>query len=247
MKRLFRRWLDTLWPPYCLLCGQVHSGSIQSICLPCLSDLPRIDTPCWRCGLPIAFDPKFASRQPTQLCGNCLKRTPSFHHCVAPWLYDMPVQQVINGFKHKQQLVYGRLLADLLARRVTEHYADKDKRPTLIIPVPLHQQKLRKRGFNQALEIAKIIARNTQIPLDPHRVQRCKPTTSQQELTAMQRRRNVRNAFVCRKPFQGECVAIVDDVVTTGATCDALASVLSEAGAGEVHVWAVARTLKHPY
>ena len=113
--------------------------------------------------------------------------------------------------------------------------------PQLIIPVPLHPSRYRERGYNQTLEIARTLTRRLGIPLDYQSCIRSIATQSQTELTGKERRRNVSRAFAMAKPLNAARVAILDDVVTTGATVNALAKVLRHAGVRQIDVWACSR------
>lgn len=153
----------------------------------------------------------------------------------------MPVDHLLHRFKYHGQLGYGYLLGSLLAERLAETVADTDQ-PGLILPVPLHSARQRWRGFNQALELARPVARRLHTPLDSHRLQRVRATPEQVQLNARARRRNLRGAFA----FDGTCpahVVIMDDVFTTGSTAAEIARVLRRAGAERIEVWCVARAI----
>ena len=147
---------------------------------------------------------------------------------------------IIQRLKFQGRLAHGRLLGDLLGRAVIEAGSEP---PELLIPVPLHAGRLRERGFNQAAEITRHVARSTRLPWDSGCVGRHKPTAAQMGLPARKRRSNVRGAFEVHAPDRivGRHIAVIDDVVTTGSTVDELARVLKRAGAISVDVWACAR------
>lgn len=231
-----------LLPAYCLLCGQGMRPARLLLCSGCNDDLPRIVNPCRRCGLPLP-----ATQNVARICGRCLTDAPVHQTCIAPFSYDEPIRQLLNAFKHQEKLIYGALVAELLLEHLQAVLAGpvwNMGSSTLIVPMPAHPQKLRARGYNQALLIARTIARHLQLPLDYQSVVRVKSTPSQQGLSADERRRNMREAFVCRAPLRADRVVIVDDVMTTGASCAALSEVLRDAGAEEVHIWVVARTIR---
>ncbi|WP_338055823.1 ComF family protein [Sulfurivermis fontis] len=157
---------------------------------------------------------------------------------MAPLLYRPPLDWLIQGFKFNQRLPPGRLLGQLLAQHLAGQIITP---PELIVPVPLHPARLRERGYNQALELARPLARRFGIPLAHGLVRRVRATATQSLLPAGERRRNVRGAFALRRPLAARHVAIVDDVIATGSTVAELARVLRRAGAERIEVWAVAR------
>jgi|TARA_Y100000310_G_scaffold344463_1_gene457360 ComF family protein len=155
--------------------------------------------------------------------------------------YVAPIDRLIIEFKYNRKLLIGKVLSYLLARHLLDSY--QDSTPELLIPVPLHPKRLRERGFNQALEIADVISDCCRIPIDNRSCSRVKHTDAQRNLSARQRQRNIRNAFRLDREISVGKVAIVDDVVTTGATVAELSSTLLAHGVAEVHVWAIARTV----
>lgn len=161
---------------------------------------------------------------------------PPFDHTVAAYLYAFPVDKLIGALKFNERLSLANSLADAVSRQV-EFPAD------CIMPVPLHPQRLRERGFNQSLLLALRIAKNLRIPLLANSCQRVRNTTPQSTLPWKERDKNMRDAFSCDGDFDGKHIAIVDDVMTTGASIGELAKVLRQRGAREVSAWVVARTL----
>jgi ComF family protein len=153
--------------------------------------------------------------------------------------YAEPVNRLIVGLKYRRRLDIARALADLLAEKLRT----VRRRPDVILPVPLHAARLRERGYNQAHEIARLLAQRLSVPLVADAARRIKATATQTTLPRAQRARNVRNAFAIKKfhRLRDKHVAIVDDVMTTGHTVDALAKTLRRAGAKEISVWVVAR------
>ncbi|MEH6387045.1 MULTISPECIES: ComF family protein [Pseudomonas] len=170
---------------------------------------------------------------------------PAFNQIVAPFLYGFPVDSLILAFKHHHQLTYGRMLALLLLDAVRFHYRERHQAlPDCLIPMPLHGARLAKRGFNQAMELTRPLARRLTIPVEHGVLLRQRATQTQQGLDARARRRNLKDAFICRKPERilGKHIALVEDVVTTGTTVREASRVLLDAGAASVSVWCVART-----
>ena len=210
----------------CLLCGA--DGAANSLCTACRADLPWLpDGGCAVCAVPLPSG---------SVCGACLDRPPRFDQAEAVFAYRFPVDALIQACKYGRRLALARLLGEWLASRVSR---DADA----IVPMPLAEQRLAERGFNQALEIARVIAAETRIPLLAHACRKTVDTPPQAALPWKERARNVRRAFVCDAEFDGERIAVVDDVLTTGATLNELARVLRKAGAGGVRGWVVARAL----
>ena len=173
------------------------------------------------------------------VCGRCLKHRPAFDATAAALLYRFPADVLVQRLKYGGELACANVLGELLAEAVLPL-----PRPDLLIPMPLHPDRLRGRGFNQAVELARPIARRLDIELDVSACRRLRDTPAQAGLDLSARRRNVRGAFACDAELTGRRVAIVDDVLTSGATLDALATVLRKGGAVEVRAWVVARAPK---
>ncbi len=210
----------------CLLCAaETQRGSL---CGPCFEDLPWLPgRRCDICALPL----------PTgRICGACLDRPPRFNGVEAPLAYQFPLDALIRAFKYGGRLAMARILGELLAPRVSR---DVDA----IVPMPLASARLAERGYNQALEIARVVADLTGLPLVPDACRKVADTPPQASLPWKERARNVRRAFVCDRDLEGQRVAVVDDVLTTGASLNELTRVLRRAGAAEVRGWIVARTL----
>jgi ComF family protein len=156
---------------------------------------------------------------------------------VAALRYQAPVDRLVLDLKYHRKLDRSRVLGELLAARL----GDLDVRPNAILPVPLHRTRLRERGYNQSLEIARVVAARLRLPLLSNAAVRVRATTAQAALPLARRARNVRNAFAASADLKGLHVAIVDDVMTSGHTVGALAKALRRAGATSVSVWVVAR------
>ena len=218
------RWL---LPPRCLVCGDAGQGGLD-LCAACRDELPWNATACARCALPL---PRMAAA-----CGQCLSSPPPFVGAVAPLRYEAPVDRLVTRLKFHAGLACGAVLAQLIVASVKAPSGD------LVVPVPLHRGRLGERGYNQALELARPLARAWRIALAPGALQRVRATAAQSELTAAQRRRNLRGAFVADAgQVGGRRVLLVDDVITTGSTAREAARTLLAAGAREVQVLAAAR------
>lgn len=212
----------------CLLCGSFsHHGAW---CEACDSMLPYLNAPhCPHCALPTLNG---------DICGRCLKRLPQFDRTLAVFAYAFPLDKLVQALKFGERLMLVDGLADSLVQRVKV-------RPDCIIAMPLHRSRLRERGFNQSQELARHIADSLDIPLLPHACQRVRDTPPQSALKWKERGKNMRNAFTCTPDLSGKHVAVVDDVMTSGASLNEVALALRNAGAREVSAWVIARTLPH--
>ena len=171
-------------------------------------------------------------------CGGCQRRPPRYSCVRAAFAYAPPVDGLIQGLKYHRKLNHARVLGSYLADFLETF---PEARPDLVVPVPLHRARLRERGYNQALELARPVARRFKLPLEYLRVRRPRATAPQTELPRRKRRQNVRNAFRVERNLTGCHIAIVDDVMTTGHTVNSLAACLRQAGAETVRVWVLAR------
>lgn len=216
----------------CLLCA-APSGA-QMLCPACHASLPHIAHACPRCAA------QSSDKNAKQVCGECLKHPPAFDRTRAALEYAFPTDKLIQALKYGGQLALAKLLGELLAEAVADQ-----ARPEAILPMPLHPARLKMRGFNQALEIAKVIAKRLDIPLAPGLTQRVVDTTPQASLPIDARHTNVKGAFACNRDLRGQHIAVVDDVMTSGATLNELAKILKRAGAAQVDVWVVARAVTH--
>ena len=219
----------SILPHDCLLCGAA-SGS-EPLCPACHADLPWHRAPqCPCCALPTTAG---------ELCGQCLQQAPAFDRTLAVFTYDFPLDALIQALKYGHQLAVLAPLASALAQQ-----ALAAPRPDVLIAMPLHPLRLRERGFNQALELTKIVAKNLDLPLLPHGAERIRATAPQVGLPWKQRAGNLRGAFACSLDLHGKHVAILDDVMTTGTSLHELALTLRQQGAREISAWVVARTLE---
>ena len=223
--------LDTLAP---LRCHGCRLPALAPLCEPCAAALPWNEHACRACALPLGPGP--AGRA----CAACLTEAPEQDRTWAAFLYRAPVAQQIVELKFRGRLasahVLGTLLAERLARRA-------EPLPELLVPVPLHPARLRRRGYNQAVELGRALCRRLATELHPAAARRVRATGEQTRLDAAARRRNVRGAFEVDAVVRGRHVALLDDVVTTGATVAELAAAARAAGARRVEVWAVARAV----
>lgn len=219
-----------LMPARCLLCGSA-GASRRDLCAACQDDFAPNAAACACCAVPLP--------QAQAWCGRCLKRRPAFESTWAPFLYTPPLSGLLTRFKFAGDLAAGRVLAEVALER---WHGAPPARPAALLPVPLHVERLRERGYNQALELARPLARASGIALLPDALQRERATPAQSGLSALARRRNLRGAFTVRAGAALPAhVAVFDDVMTTGATAQECALALRRAGVARVDVWAVAR------
>ncbi|MCJ0826337.1 ComF family protein [Luteimonas sp. 50] len=229
----WRRLGSLLWPARCLACGE--AGDDHDLCAPCRAALPWHRNACLRCALPLPAMAGGAAA--TAACGRCLRHPPPLDRVQAACLYAAPLDRWLPRFKFHQDLAAGHLLAQLLAQACADA-----PRPQAVVPVPLHRARLRRRGYDQALELARPLARALALPLQPRLLQRVRATAPQSELSAAARRRNLRDAFVvAANAALPAHVVLVDDVMTTGATLHAAARALRRAGVARVDAWVCAR------
>jgi ComF family protein len=228
---VLRRWLDlgstlgrSLLGQDCLLCGAASGGEL--LCAGCNADLPWLGVACPQCSGPSGGE----------VCGACLARPPQFDATLAVWRYEFPVDRLVHALKYGRRLALAELFGQALAARVGARPVDA------VVPMPLAPRRLAERGFNQALEVARRVANRIGARLEPGLVERVRDTVPQTDLPHDARAANVRGAFACAGAPAGETLAVVDDVMTTGATVEELARTLKRAGALRVENWVVART-----
>ncbi len=222
-----------LFPPSCPTClGKGEPAT--DFCRPCFAELPAPARGCPLCAGPVPDDAAAGT-----ICGRCLAHTPAFDRAFAAFPYAPPIDGLIRGLKFGKRLHCARLIGTLLATRAAAQ--SNLSRPDCFVPVPLHLARLRQRGFNQAHEIACVLSRRLDVPLDAHCLKRVRASVPQTALPAKQRLKNPKGAFAPRRAPRGRFVAIVDDVMTTGATVNEAARVLRKAGAVRVEVWVAAR------
>lgn len=225
-----KQWIAQGLPGQCLLCSE-QCGSPHGLCKPCRRDLPWLGHQCRLCALPLP-----GSGQ--HLCGQCLNQPPAFDRVIAAFEYAYPVDRLITRFKHHRDLLAGRLLAQLFIDKGVA----SDTVPDRLIPVPLHWRRHLVRSFNQSAFLATQLARPRHLPVS-HLARRQRATPGQQTLNRRQRLHNLKQAFSLRpQNLKGQTIALVDDVMTTGATAEALGRLLKRAGAERVEVWCLART-----
>ncbi|MDQ5910401.1 MAG: 2 protein [Pseudomonadota bacterium] len=225
-----KRFHDMLLPPTCLLCGAAGYNG-RDLCTGCAADLPRNISACSHCALPMSSDS--SSR-----CASCRTQSPLYDRTFAPFRYRPPLDFLIRRLKFNGRLSHARLLGDLFADALAERGGPW---PDGVIPVPLHPRRLRERGFNQALELARPAARRLQIPLLTDGLRRVRYTTPQTRLDARARQINPLGAFALGESLSGARIALLDDVMTTSSTVGECARVLRAGGAADIEIWIVGR------
>lgn len=234
--RLIKKITSWLLPYHCLLCGDEASEQQQDLCGACFHELPILSQACVRCAAPLFFSKNDG------ICGDCLKDPPHFEVVHTLFFYQAPMTNLILQLKFNHALTHARLFGEWLTKKIQHTWYLDQPLPDCIIPVPLHPKRLRERGFNQALEIARPIAKTLQLPLFSDTCQRIKYTEAQATLLSKRRKKNVRGAFHSETDFTGQHIALVDDVMTTGYTIRELSRVLKKQGARRIDVWCCART-----
>jgi ComF family protein len=247
----WRGWLtaavDLLFPPFCAVCRRpLGAGRRDPVCGECWQGIARVAPPwCRICGVELGRFSPAAEPEPrpesTHRCGACRRRPPAFTYARAAAGYGDIVREAVHGLKFRGRRALAAPLGDLVLEMGRASLAVPE--PDLLVPVPLHPRRQRERGFNQALLLARRIARGWALPVRADVLSRITHTAPQSELTADARRANVRGAFALRRPeiVAGRHVVLVDDILTTGATASACAACLRDGGAAVVGVLTVAR------
>lgn len=219
---------------HCILCASHQCGSI-GICAECLHDLPWHDqTQCPQC----------AMLSDGLICGSCLNSPPHFDAVHALFRYEYPLDKLLQHYKYRESLHLANTFSALWHEKLRQKkLASTPSALKLMIPMPMHPTRLKQRGFNQALEIARNLSLKFNIALDYQSCRRIKLTPPQATLPLKERVKNIRGVFSCEKNLQGMHIVLVDDVITSGASLNELAKTLKQAGAVHVECWVIARTL----
>jgi len=228
----------------CLFCDETTYNT-EAVCPPCYQDLPWNTYHCSQCALPVPEPQKTINKQSLNIvCGECISAPPPFTTTVASFRYDIPIDKAIQILKYNHKQYFATLFANLLTTTIHQAYQDTPP-PSCLIPVPLHKDKLKERGFNQAQLISHKLSQLLSIPSNSNILQKVRSTPSQTGLNKLQRTRNLKGAFHLTGTVTGLHIALVDDVVTTRATSDLICQLLMDAGAKRVDVWCIARTAKY--
>jgi ComF family protein len=219
-----------IFPHCCILC-KAHCKQHLDLCWQCQQDLPYVHHACSYCAKELPNN--------VNVCGACLRKPPPFNYTFALCYYDFPITKIITDLKFNHKLAHARVLGEIMAARLLQL---RTTWPECLIPVPLSTKRLRERGFNQAVELARPIAARLHVPINFTSCRRVRHTEAQAMIPARQRYKNVRNAFVVNSNFKAKHVAIIDDVVTTGSTVAELSHVIRQAGAEIIEIWCCAKT-----
>lgn len=231
LRRVWRQAQCLLLPPSCIACGAGGPGLRRDLCSGCANELPLNRIACSYCALPL-------SAAATRLiCGACIKSPPAYDSSICAFRYAYPIDHFVRALKYGQRLAHARVLGELLAEQLE---AQLSLRPQCLVPVPLSTKRFRERGYNQVIELGRVLEHWLDIEMRPDLATRVRHTAEQAGLSRRERRKNLRHAFAVHSPIPKH-IAILDDVITTGSTVNELARMCSQAGAERIDVWAVAR------
>jgi len=237
---LAQKLLSALFPSRCILCRQtVRIAALNpniEVCRDCYKILPHNDNSCARCALPLPVD---VGNQPS--CGRCIKKTPSYDYSRSVFRYEGDIINLIHQLKFGEKISYARSIGEILLASFESELLEKHGVPDCIIPVPIHDKRLRGRGYNQSIEIARVMAKKLEMPIAYDAVVKKHSTLAQSGLNAKERQRNIKNAFDVINVENYKHVLIVDDVVTTGSTVNEIAKALKKNGVDRVGVLSIAR------
>lgn len=235
--------LDFFYPPRCQLCGSGQNLEYNGqLCAACAADIHINEFACRLCAVPLTTTGS-PPQDISDICMQCIKNPPKYDACWSPFVYAQPLEWMIQQLKFNAKLNYANLLSALMTANLPCHLYEQE-RPDAIIPMPLHNKRLKQRGFNQSQLLIKPLAKALQIPIDLTSCQRVLDTQHQTGKNARQRQQNIKNAFRFINKKNYKYVVIFDDVVTTGSSVSELCKVLKQAGVSRVDVWSLARAEK---
>ena len=229
--------IDFALPSLCPLCGRlIDSSNPHALCPSCLSGVRFIEPPlCLKCGIPFASD-----KEESHLCGRCLQGMAFYGVARAVCTFSGSIRQVIHAFKYEGKTRLAKTLVALMEEGPLPLNVSRYDR---LVPVPLHRNRLRKRGYNQALLLARELNRRSRVPIDLRLLRRTKDSPPQIELTGSRREENVKGAFSLEGEPRGNTFLLIDDVFTTGATANECARVLIKGSAKRVDILTIARAV----
>lgn len=233
LKNILNKTTNFFFPATCVVCKQSSFREFD-LCITCEKKLPFLHSSCHRCAEPLP-----PSSIKNLICGECLKQPPPFDETKSLFRYDDPIDKWIMQTKFHENLMYARTLGILM----TKYFSDEQQTFDYIIPVPLHRSRLKQRGFNQALEIARPISKQLRVPLQFQHCHRLRQTNAQSQLKFHERFSNIKNAFAIDKTFSAKKVLVIDDVVTTGNTMREFCKALKNNGVEYIAVWVCARAV----
>ena len=225
----FAELYSNIMPTPCLLCGA--SNAHLSLCDDCIKNLPRLGHTCPRCASPLNYD---------TICGQCLHNPPEQDASFSVFQYQAPIDRLITDLKYRDKLFLSRFFAQQMAEQVKDRPL-----PQLLIPIPLHSRRLRHRGYNQAMELARYLSKQLSIPIGNDILIRVRDTAPQASLPFSERKNNIKRAFAVNNVNIPTHIALIDDVLTTGHTADVAAKALRQVGVITIELWTIARTIRH--
>ena len=229
MKRAYLYPMRLLYPPRCTFCEEIIPLTVDNlVCYPCEEEYPLIDDPtCTQCGKQLAHDHEF--------CIDCKEAKHLYDQGIALYPYQGMIKESLYRFKYGGRRKYAHFFAENMARKLEEstfwHQVD------LIVPVPVSEERLKTRGYNQAEELAGHLSKMTKVPYNKDRLIRVKDTKPQSEFGPRQRSENIKNAFACKWPLEDQykVILIIDDIYTTGSTINECAKILKQSGADKIY------------
>lgn len=223
--------IDLLVPHHCVVCSKPVFSNNLYCCESCFDQLPFQQNACSVCGQ------QFNAQ--SDICGQCINNPPEFESCFCAFAYQSPIRELIQSFKYQQQPALATLLSRLLYQEVCDQQLEL---PEALIPVPMHYSRLRERGYNQAQLLATEIGKLSNIKVDNCLIKKSKITPTQASLSRKQRIRRIKGSFIANQKAPYSSVAIIDDVVTTGATISEITKILKQKGVDSIQIWAIAHT-----
>lgn len=245
---LAKKLLSNLFPSRCLLCQKTivlrsenNNHDNIEICQQCLTTLPYNGNCCDRCAVPLVTE----GHGPVY-CGRCIKKSPAFDYVYSPLCYENDVIRLVHQLKFNEKITFSRSLSEMMHKCWVSKTEEKNSADVIdildcLMPVPLYKSRMRQRGFNQSIELSRVISKKLNVPIECNTVNRRRSTESQTGLNITQRRKNIKGAFEVVKKISAKDVLIIDDVMTTGSTVDELARVLKKEGVKRVGVLCLAR------
>jgi len=231
LNNLLNASINWLFPHQCTICKTTSLSKTELFCSACYPTLPFRPSTCHQCGQQIIAGQDY--------CGPCLTNPPYFDHCFCPFSYSGEIKSLIQDFKYHDKPELAHLLAHLLIKELKDHDIEL---PELLIPTPSHISRLRSRGYNQSLLLSQKLSVQLAIPMSTDSVIKHKKTHAQANLSTKQRLNNIKNCFQIKHPIQAKSVAIIDDVVTTGATVNEIAKILKKNGVDYIQIWGLSHT-----
>ncbi len=236
---LVQNLLSDLFPSRCVFCQKTVSQVVDqlatqslAVCPDCYQALPHNTVCCVRCALPLAEDISSAV-----LCGRCIKKQPAFDYVCCPFRYEDDIISLVHQLKFSEKIRSSRCIGEMMLA----HFSGWGETPDCLLPVALHPSRMRQRGFNQSIEISRVLSKKLAIPIEHSAIVRRRRTVAQTGLSAKQRQKNIRGAFSVVGELNYKHVLIIDDVMTTGATVNELAKLLKKNNVERVGVLSIAR------